>query len=349
MLAKIAAGALSIGAGLSLGREGPSIQIGASAGIGISRWLGLDEEQEIYFLTAGASAGLAAAFNAPLAGAIFALEELHKKITPEILVVIVGSSFSGMLVTRWTFGSTPLFHFAAFQPLSLNNYFVLIRLGIVCGLMGVLFNSSLIRSLDLFARIHGKLNQYKIIIPVLFAIIIGFSLPEILGGGESLVNSLGKNEYTLSFLVLLLITKFLFTMLSYGSGASGGIFLPLLAIGALAGSVYAQLVFPIAHISSGYLSDFILFAMAGIFASIVKAPVTGSLLLIEMTGAFSQLYNVAIVSMLSYLVAYMLGSYPIYEQLLNRKMGYKAVRRDSPVIIWSGVKAEWGGLKVERK
>lgn len=315
--AKFFGGILAIGAGLSLGREGPSVQIGAAAGQGVSRLLGRLRIEEKYLITSGASAGLAAAFNAPLAGVIFALEEMHKSFSPIVLTSAMAASLTADFLSRHFFGQKPIFTFDALSTLPLNYYPFLIVLGLIIGVFGVLFNSGLVASLNLYKKMRIP-KEFRPVIPLLAAGFLGFLLPEVLGGGHKLIDTLGARDIALSTLIVLVIVKFLFTMLSYGSGAPGGIFLPLLVIGALTGNIFGDILHQFVNIDATYIKNFIVLAMAAYFTAIVRAPITGSILITEMTGSFSHLLSMATVSMTAYLVADILKSKPVYEVLLER-------------------------------
>ena len=161
-------------------------------------------------------------------------------------------------------------------------------------------------------------KEMRIIVPLLISVILGILLPQVLGGGHELITSLMTGNFPLTILVVLVLVKFLFTMASYGSGAPGGIFLPLLAIGALIGNVYGIALVHFVHFDSMYINNFIILAMAGYFTAVVRAPITGTILITEMTGSFSHLLSLAIVSIVAYIVADILASKPIYESLLEK-------------------------------
>jgi len=315
---KFFGGILSIGSGLSLGREGPSVQLGAAVGQGFSKIFKRIKIEEKYLITSGASAGLAAAFNAPLSGAMFALEEVHKNFSPLILLSALSSALSSDFVASSFFGLKPVFNFGDFAILPLNFYFYVIVLGIIVGFLGVLFNKVLLKTQNLYLKQTWLKKEFRIIIPLLFSVILGLLLPEVLGGGHELITSLTEDKFSLTLLIIILVVKFAFTMASFGSGAPGGIFLPLLAIGALIGSVYGVILVHLTHLDSMYISNFIILAMAGYFASVVKSPITGTILITEMTGSFNHLLALAIVSIIAYIVADVLASKPIYEALLEK-------------------------------
>ncbi len=319
IIGKFIGGVLSIGSGLSLGREGPSVQLGSVIGQGFSKVFKRIKLEEKYLITSGASAGLAAAFNAPLAGVMFALEEVHKNFSPLVLLSAVSAALSADYVSSGFFGLEPVFDLKNLTVLPLKYYFYLIILGGILGAMGVVFNKTLLRTQDLYNRIKGLPKEYRILIPLFLSVPLGFFLPQVLGGGHELIQSvINARNATVASLLLVLVIKFLFTMISYGSGAPGGIFLPLLSIGALIGSVYGYGLVNLFHFDKSIIGTFIILAMAGFFTAIVRAPITGTILITEMTGTFNQLLPIAMVSITAYIVADLLGSKPIYESLLEK-------------------------------
>ncbi|WP_378956735.1 ClC family H(+)/Cl(-) exchange transporter [Pelosinus sp. sgz500959] len=323
LVSKFIGGIIAIGAGLSLGREGPSIQLGGTIGQGLSRLLGRTKMEERYLITSGASAGLSAAFNAPLAGVIFSLEELHKNFSPAVLMSAVAAALTADVITQQFFGVNPVFKFNGLPILPVRYYGFIILLGIAMGLLGIVFNRMLIKTLNIYEKQKVLTGVGKVILPLMVAGVIGFILPEILGGGNNLVDELASKHFSLTFLCVLLISKFLFTMLSYGSGVPGGIFLPMLVIGALAGSVFTHIAIPIGVLDSYYSTTIIVLSMAAYFSAVVKAPITGSILIMEMTGSFDHMLSLIVVSMISYLVADIFKMKPIYEELLERSLSRK--------------------------
>lgn len=318
LLAKFSAGVISIGAGLSLGREGPSIQMGAAVGQGVSRIFKNIKVAEKFLITSGASAGLSSAFNAPIAGVIFALEEVHKNFSPIIMISALAASITSDFVSEYFFGMHPIFYFKNILSIPLADYGYIIFLGILMGFWGILFNKTLMATQDLFAKLTWMPTRTKPIISFLLAGLCGFYLPQVLGGGNDVITGLSNAPLPLKLIIIILIVKFLFTMTSYGSAVPGGIFLPLLVIGALSGVVYGNVIHLAFGFNKAYISNIMILAMAGYFTAIVKAPITGIVLITEMTGSFNHLLAVATVSMTAYIVVNIMGSHPIYESLLNR-------------------------------
>lgn len=317
---KIIGGVLAIGAGMSLGREGPSVQIGACVGQGLSQTSRRTGFESRILMTAGAGAGLAAAFNAPLAGVIFGLEEMQKTISPALLLTGITASITAATVTEVVFGMSPVFSMGYLLPLPLNLFDVLVVAGIVIGLLGRLFNIALAYSLNTYSRLRLS-GMKKPLVPLALAGILGFVLPEILGGGNLLVDSLVVTDYTIGFLCLLFAGKFLFTMICFGSGVPGGIFLPMLVLGAAGGAVLAKLLVLAGLLPAMYYADIIVFGMAAYFSSVVKSPVTGSILILEMTGSFQHMLALLVVSLTAYVISDLTGGRPVYDELLDRALG----------------------------
>ncbi len=318
ILGKFVGGTICIGAGLSLGREGPSVQMGAAVGQGVSRVFKRVKIEEKFLITSGASAGLAAAFNAPLSGVIFALEEVHKSFSPIVMTSALAASLTADFVSKHFFGLKPIFNFKHLNPIPLNNYFWLIILGIIVGLLGVVFNIAILKSQQIYSKQKGLPVEARPIVAFLIAGVSGLFLPEVLGGGHEIISSLVNSSFSLKMLLIIVTVKFLFTMVSFGSSAPGGIFLPLLVIGALVGGIYGNILKITVGFNEIYISNFIILAMAGYFTAIVKAPITGIVLITEMTGSFSHLLSVGLVCLVSYVIADIMKSRPIYEVLLEK-------------------------------
>lgn len=320
MWVKLSAGIIGIGAGLSLGREGPSIQLGAVAAQGVSRLLGRTRMEERYLLTSGASAGLAAAFNAPLAGVIFALEELHRNFSIMVLLPSMAAAMTATVISRALFGRATVFDFPSLQIFPLRHYGIVILVALVAGLAGVLFNKGLLASGRFYALPFFRTQLRKICCALFLAGVLGFYLPEVLGGGNNLINQLAKAPASLQLLILFLIGKFFFTLICYGCGVPGGFFLPMLVIGALSGSICANILVRLSLVESAYAANIVVIAMTALFTSSVRAPITGTVLIMEMTASYQQLLTLAIAAMVAFVIAELCRSKPIYEELLHRML-----------------------------
>lgn len=316
--AKFTGGFLCMLGGLSLGREGPSIQLGAMAGQGISRALGRGKREEKFLMTCGASAGLSAAFHAPLAGMMFAVEEIHKTFSIPILLPVMTASVTADYIASHILGLDPVFHFQITEYLPQNYYWLLILLGILVGVSGVFYNWGMLKAQELYRKIPFLKETGRLLIAFLTAGVLGLVMPSVLGSGSGLIASLTKGEMVLGMVVLTLVVKFLFSAVSFGSGAPGGIFFPLLILGALLGAVFAMTGAEFFGLDPVYINNFVLLGMTGFFTAIVRAPLTGIILLFEMSGSISQMLSLSIVSVTAYIVATLMRSEPIYDSLLKR-------------------------------
>lgn len=300
--------------GLSVGREGPSIQIGAAGGQMAAKGLGSDRMEENCLITGGAAAGLSAAFNAPLSGIIFALEEVHRSFSPLILLAAATASLTADFISKNFFGLKPVLQFAKTPQLPIHLYYWIIPLGIISGIMGVVMNKFLLG----FQSLYNKLPMIiRPCIALLIALPCGIFLPEILGGGQNLVQISENAKEGIQLLSIFLIAKLIFTSTSFGSGVPGGIFLPILSVGALTGGIAGQAAVFVG-MPSEYIPDFAVCAMAGVLSATVKAPITSILLIAEMSGSLIHLLPVAACSFLALLLSDLLRTEPIYEALLER-------------------------------
>lgn len=323
---KFLGGFLCVFSGLSVGREGPSIQLGAMAGKGISRLLKSEKTDENYLLTCGAGAGLSAAFGTPLAGVLFCLEELHKNFSSTVLVSVMASSITANMLTSAVLGRNHIFQFSIEGPLPFSYYWMLLLLGLLLGVMGAFYNWFTLKSQDLYRKPAFLNTTTRLLIPFMLAGILGYTIPEVLGGGDSLIELLTEGHLVLQTALLFFIVKFLFSAISFGSGAPGGIFFPLLVLGAFIGGIFAMACTELGLLPAAYINNFVLLAMAGYFTAIVRAPLTGIILIFEMTGTMNQLLSLTLVTITAYIMATLLGSKPIYESLLERILSRQGIQ-----------------------
>ncbi|WP_064579345.1 ClC family H(+)/Cl(-) exchange transporter [Streptobacillus moniliformis] len=323
LITKFFSGLLAIFIGFSLGREGPSIHLGSLVGQGVNEISKRTEVEKKYLITCGASAGLAAAFNAPLSGAIFAIEELHKFFSPILLICVLIASLFANLISKFLLGTQLSFEsFSFISPINFELKEIIIHLiliSILCFviiLLASIFNYSIIKFKDIYSNI--RLSKYtKISIVALFSLLVVYFLPEITGGGHHIIEHLLEYNSTFRLLGLILVGKFLFTMISYSTGAPGGIFLPLLVIGALVGKIYGIFLVNTFNFTEEYMTLFVLIAMTSYFTAVVRTPITGIILILEMTGNFSNLFSLVIASTITYAFTELLKHNSVYEELFE--------------------------------
>jgi H+/Cl- antiporter ClcA len=314
LFVRFTAGIIASFFGISLGREGPSIQIGASGSQAIAQKISKNKLEENYLITGGAAAGLSAAFNAPLSGIVFALEEVHRSFSPLILLAATTASLTADVVSKYFFGLKPVFHFITIPQLPEKYYVWLLPIGIISGLIGSLANKALLQFQVLFNKLPTALSPF---VALMIALPCGLFIPQILGGGQNLIEIAEKGSTPISIIFTFLVIKLIFTCICFGSGIPGGIFMPILSIGALTGCMLG-LIASHAGLSPEYISTFIVCSMAGALSSSVKAPITSILLTAEMTGSLVHLLPVAACSFIALLLSDLLKVTPIYEALLER-------------------------------
>ena len=327
LAAKFAGCVLAIGGGLALGREGPSIQLGGMIGKGFARRKNALLTEERMLMSCGAGAGLAAAFGAPLAGVLFALEELHKNFSAEVLVSTMAASAVADYIAVNIIGLRPVFDFDVEHRIPLRLYWAVVLLGVILGILGVLYNKLLDKMQDFFDRLGNKFISIGIMLMISFLMM--FIYPTVLGSGNNLVKVISDGKFTLAALAVLFIAKLFFSTGSFGTGTPGGIFLPLLVIGAITGGLYSTFLSATFGVEEYYIKGFVIIAMAGFFSAVVRAPITGVILITEMTGNFMTLLSLVATSLVAYVVADLLGGEPVYDQLMHRRQRKKAENGNS--------------------
>ena len=317
---KFFGGIAGIGGGLVMGREGPTIQMGAAVGHMVSGWFSCTLRERRTLIAAGAGAGLAAAFNAPLAGLVFVLEEVQRDFSPAVFTASLIAAAVADITTRLLLGQLPVFHVATETIPSLMAVPFALVLGVIAALFGVAFNRALLVSLEVFAKIRSW-KAWAVGAAVGAAVAsTGFVLPAFLGGGDVLVERILSGRIAFEALVMLFLVRFVLTMLSYGTGAPGGIFAPLLMLGAALGLAFGQGVAVWFPHAVEYPASFAAVGMAAYFSAIVRAPLTGVVLMVEMTGNYGLVLPLLAASLAAYGIADYLKDRPIYEALLERDL-----------------------------
>jgi len=325
---KFFAGILSISSGLVLGREGPTIHIGASLGAALNDFFKNSTPERRGLLAAGAAAGLACAFNAPLAAVLFIIEETHKQFpyTFRTYMGVIAAALLSTVMTQLIGGTAPDLSMPAVgTALSMLPSFIL--LGCVLGFIGVGLNKSILWTGALATNMHKH-------VPYLFPAIIGLGIgvlfttvPLAVTGGDLIIKQLTNGSPGILLLLGLACLRFLTMVGSYSSGVPGGIFAPILALATCLGMAFAGLLdaaFPQAqdmHIA------FTIAAMGGLFTACVRAPIVGVALTLELTGAYELTLPLIVTCLVANLTAQWIGGKPIYEQLLDRTLEQNGISR----------------------
>ena len=316
LFSKIVAGVLTALGGLSLGPEGPSVQIGGMAGKGIAKLFKGSKTDELRLILVGSAVGITAAFNAPLAGVIFVFEEINHGFDKTLVFIALVSAIVSDFISKAIFGQATALSFPV-PNIPLESYWILVVLGVAIGLLGYIYNIGMIKSSDLVARLRIP-SWLKFVLVFMVSGVVALTIPEISDGGHFMMDMLGIAMPSLGVLVVLLVMKYLFSMFSFSSGAPGGIFLPILVLGAYIGAVFGSIVVPAMGFEQVVVYKFVIISMAGFFAATVRSPITGVVLIAEMCGSTESLVAMIIVSLIAYVVPTLLGNEPIYESLYDR-------------------------------
>jgi chloride channel protein, CIC family len=315
-LGKFITGVLSIGSGHSMGREGPSVQIGAGLASVIGRWLQLSPECVRDLVPVGAAGALAAAFNTPIAAVLFALEEIIGDLNATLLGSTVLASVAAVSVERAILGNEPLFHVPAYHLVNSYELLAYAGLGIVGGVVSLIFSKSLLSLRRFFLSLPVST---RIIQPAIGGLIIGGLLlvaPAVMGVGYEYVDQALNGGLALRMLVLLCALKLVATLVSYTSGNAGGIFGPSLYIGAMAGGAIGTLVHTYAPFPTADPGAYALVGMGTLFAGIIRAPMTSVFMIFEITQDYQILVPLMVANMLSFAISRRYQPNSIYHALL---------------------------------
>lgn len=322
---KFFGGLLAIGSGLALGREGPTVQIGATLSQLVGQIFRRSWPDCRVLLAAGAGAGLATAFNAPIAGSIFVLEELVRRFEPRIAIAALGASATAITVARAILGDAPDFHLPELShpDTEIRPFFFV--LGAVAGLVAIAYNRALLGTLAIAQRLVRWPTELRAgLIGAVVGILAWFA-PTLVGGGDAITQRTLIGAETFAILPLLFLLRFGLSTISYATGTPGGLFAPLLVLGAQLGlfiGLICQLAFPHVNIQP---EGFAVVGMAALFTGVVRAPLTGIVLVIEMTASVTMLLPMLAACFVAMLVPSLLGNPPIYDSLrelvLRRERG----------------------------
>ena len=341
LVVKMVSGVLAIGSGLALGREGPTVQMGGAIADGISRAMKVSPSDRLTLTAAGAGAGLAAAFNAPLSGLVFVLEEVQRDFRPAVFGAAFVAAAAADVVARSVSGQLPVFTVPSYAMPPLQALPAFALLGVVAGVFGIFFNRCLLDALDLMARVpRGWKLVSSAFVGAATGLIAWFN-PLAVGGGHELAETVLLAKTTFVAIPVLFLLRFALTIASYGTGAAGGIFAPLLVLGALLGLGFGHVAHYLAPTMTAEPALFAVVGMAAYFTAIVRAPLTGILLITEMTGSYEQMLPLLASSFCAYAVAELLRSLPIYEALLERdlKRGGSGHIHSEPIVVEFEVEA----------
>lgn len=312
---KFLGGLLAIGGGLVLGREGPSVQMGSEIGHLIGRAFQRNRDECRALLAAGAGAGLATAFNAPFAGAIFVLEELVGRFDITFTITTLGASVSGIYLSRVLLGHSPDLHVSPLGYLDFGVFPAVLSLGVLMGFLGVAYNHCILAALNLtsrFTKLRGTLRAA--VIGALVAI-VGWFMPLLIGAGDILTQNVLDGRLPVGALACGFILHFFLGPASYATRTPGGLFAPMLVVGAQAGTLFFMLWAHFVPFLNATPQHYAIIGIAAFFAAVVRAPLTGIILAVELTGSFVLFLPMLGASFAAATIASLLKNLPIYESL----------------------------------
>ena len=322
---KFVGGALAIGSGLALGREGPSVHMAATLGHLVGKIFRRNWPDCGVLLAAGAGAGLATAFNAPIAGGIFVLEELVRRFELRVAIAALGASASAISVSRAILGDAPDFHLGPLVAPTLPIRPLFFVLGAFAGVMAVVFNRALLQTMATMDRLPAEARA------ALVGVVAGtlaWFLPGLVGGGDPITQRTLLGAGTLGLLPQVFLLRFALGALSYSAGTPGGLFAPLLTLGAQFGlflGLACELAFPGLNVQP---EGFAVVGMAALFTGIVRAPLTGIVLATEMTADVTMLLPMLGACAMAMLTPTLIKDPPIYDLLRERTVNCERARLD---------------------
>lgn len=327
LVVKFAGGVTAIGSGLALGREGPAIHMGATLGQALAEWFRTTEIERRGLLACGAAAGLACAFNAPIAAALFVFEETRKEFpyTFRTYIGVIFAAIASTAVGQVLGGNQPdLPVELTAVPLALLPGFLL--LGMILGVVGVALNRSILRAVT-FAAVAQKRAPY--VYPAIVGLAMGalvIVMPLATSGGENVIMGLARQNVGLAVLLALGVIRFVTLVACYSTGVPGGIFAPILTLAVCVGLAFAHALRVLLPDADIVPFAFAIAAMGGLFSASVRAPIVGIALALELTGSYALTLPVMLTCVSADLFAQWCGGRPIYAQLLERSLSAAGLR-----------------------
>ena len=318
MIGKFLCCSTSLASGIALGREGPSVQIGAGIASVLGRRLGLSRDQVKALIPVGGAAALAAAFNTPIAAVLFSLEEIVGDLHASVLGSVVLSSATAWIVLHLVLGDEPLFHVTAYNLVSPGEFAAYAVLGLVGGLASAAFTRLLLRLRRWFMDLPANTRWLQPVTGGLTVGAMGFFVPDVLGVGYPTVEKVLGGVMLLKIVILLAVLKLVATAVCYASGNAGGIFGPSLFIGAMVGAAVGHLAHAVAPAHTAGVGAYALVGMGAVFAGVVRTPMTSVIMIFELTRDYSIIVPLMLSNLIAFFVSQRLQPAAIYEALAQQ-------------------------------
>ena len=318
VIGKFVCTATTLASGIPLGREGPSVQVGAGIASVLGRWLGLRPEKVKALIPVGAAAAIAAAFNTPMAAVVFALEEVVGDMHAPVLGSVVLASATSWAMLRLLLGNDPLFkvpQYTLVHPLEFGIYALL---GVAGGFLSVAFTQLLLRMRKYFLKLPLKTRWWHPVVGGLLVGVMGWFVPQALGVGYTYVGFALNGTMALRLMAMLVVLKLIGVTVSYATGNAGGIFGPALFLGAMLGGVIGTVAHHLLPAYTATPGAYALVGMGALFAGIVRAPMTSVLMIFEMTRDYAVIVPLMIANLTSLFIASRFQEEPIYEALAHQ-------------------------------
>ena len=319
VLGKFACCSISLASGIALGREGPSVQIGAGLASVLGRRFGLSSANVKALLPVGCSAALAAAFNTPIAAVLFSLEEILGDMHAPVLGTVVISSATSWMVLHLILGDEPLFHVPAYRLVNPLEFLAYAVLGVLGGLGSVAFVKLLLFIRSRFKRLPRSSVWLQPTAGGLACGLLGWFMPQVMGVGYDYVERVLDGDLALKTIAALAVLKIVATAASYGTGNAGGIFGPSLFIGAMIGGTVGSIAHSLFPAITAGPGAYALIGMGAAFAGIVRTPMTSVIMIFEMTRDYTVIVPLMIANLISFFVSHRLQRQPIYEALAHQE------------------------------
>ena len=315
VIGKFICSSVTLASGIALGREGPSVHIGAGIASFAGRRLGLSEAQVRSLIPVGTAAAVAAAFNTPLAAVLFTLEEILADLHARVVGSVVIGAATSWIVLRLILGDEPLFHVPPYQLVHPLEFAIYAILGVLGGLVSTAFVKMLLWQRAKFLKAPARWKPFTPAAGGLVVGLLALAAPGVLGVGYNLVSEALNGQMALKVMLLLLVLKLIATSASYSSGNAGGIFGPALFIGAMMGGAVGQVAHTLLPDHTGNAGAYALVGMGAAFAGIIRTPMTSVIMIFEVTRDYTIIVPLMIANLCSYVLAQRLQRLPIYEAL----------------------------------
>lgn len=331
--ALIAGSILAFLCGMPLGSEGPSIGVGGMIGEGVGRIAKKPIQLRRYLITGGSSAGLAVAFNAPLTGVAFALEETHRRFTPSILLAAFSAVVPAVMVAQlmyFGFSQSAYLNSLGVRPgmaalhfLEQTNYktvaslFAVCAVAVISGIVCALFASAFNRCIFILSKLFGKINNafLRLLPAFLLTVVCGLCLHTVIGSGEATFEHVSVAT-SVGMLVLLIVLRFVMPVTASGTGATGGLFLPMIAIGGITGTLIAKIAIS-CGMSEAFANNVIMLTISAFFAATTFAPISAVIMCVELTASFANLLPCAVAVAVATAISGLLRTNPLYEHMME--------------------------------